>query len=226
MTDWLIATWSRLSWRGVLGTQAIGQLIAFLVTFEWGYFGESIHHRSLHYVAMAVYVLILPPLAIGADEAAGRGAPPRIVYPVLLIGNLLTAMAVAWSMQQLYCLWYGISLPETVRWNFPEASVHLSMYWTIALLAYMNKRAAERMLERVQGAELRRVQLDRQLVESRLATAEAQIDPKMLFSALARIKRGFEECAPEADTGLNELIQALRTALTRTTVVNSEGNGP
>jgi sensor histidine kinase YesM len=76
------------------------------------------------------------------------------------------------------------------------------------------------MLEGVRGAELRRVQLDQQLVESRLATAEAQIDPQMLFSALAQIKRGLEQGTPEAEVKLNQLIQTLRTALTRTIAVD------
>ena len=74
------------------------------------------------------------------------------------------------------------------------------------------------------GAELRRVQLDQQLVQSRLATAEAQIDPQMLFSALAQIKRGLEASQPHAEKQMNELIQTLRAALASTAAASSEGS--
>jgi sensor histidine kinase YesM len=90
----------------------------------------------------------------------------------------------------------------------------------------MNGRAAERMLEGVRSAELRRVKLDRQLVESRLATAEAQIDPQMLFGALAQIKHGLEESQPEAEKQLNDLIQTLRSALARTSAATIETQEP
>jgi len=66
--------------------------------------------------------------------------------------------------------------------------------------------------------------LDQQLVESRLATAEAQIDPKMLFGALAQIKQGLEESPLDAEKKLNDLIQTLRAALVRTRAVTTEGN--
>ena len=78
------------------------------------------------------------------------------------------------------------------------------------------------MLERVQAAELKRVQLEGQLIESRLAMAEAQVDPQMLFSALEEIRDGFSHSLPNADAKLDELVQHLRSALART--VKIDGN--
>jgi hypothetical protein len=83
----------------------------------------------------------------------------------------------------------------------------------------MNGRAADRMLEGVRSAELQRVKLDQQLMQSRLATAEALIDPQMLFGELAKIKHGFEDSQPDADRKLSDLIQTLRAALARTAAV-------
>jgi len=71
------------------------------------------------------------------------------------------------------------------------------------------------MLENFRNTELRRVQLERQLVDSRLATQEAQIDPAMLFDRLAHVKTGLEHGSEGAEEQLNELIQTLRTSLKR-----------
>jgi hypothetical protein len=73
-----------------------------------------------------------------------------------------------------------------------------------------------------QAGWLRRVQLEGQLIESRLATAEAQVDPQMLFSALAEIRDGFSRSSPDADAKLDDLVQQLRNALTRTRAVDGE----
>ena len=212
---YLRAVWSGVTWRRVLITQTLGQTAAFLASFEWGYFGEYIRHPSAHFVSMGIYLLVLLPLALAADEAIRRGAPPRYVYPGLLVGNAIIACAAAGATQALYCAWWAIPWPPQ-QWGFTEAGLHMSVYCALGLVVFINRRITDRTLEFVRGAELRRVQLDRQLIESRLATAEAQIDPQMLFGALARIKRGFEEGDPQAEQNLNDLIQTLRTALART----------
>ena len=67
--------------------------------------------------------------------------------------------------------------------------------------------------------ELKRVQVERQLIESRLAATQAQIDPRELFAALADIKARYQAAAPDADEKLDGLIQRLRTALARTVAV-------
>jgi nitrate reductase NapE component len=173
---------------------------------------------------MSAYALVLLPVAFCAEEAVTRGAKPIVMYSILLVFiNPLIAVAMAGAMQWLYCILFVVPWPPQ-RWGFTEAGSHFSVPCSLALLVYMNGRAADRMLEGVRGAELRRVQLDQQLVQSRLATAEAQIDPQMLFSALAQIKRGLEESQPHAEKQMNELILTLRAALASTAAASSEGS--
>ena len=225
MNRYLHAAWDSYTWRRVLFTQSLGFFVAYLTSLDWGYYGEYIHHVSIHYVTMSVYVFLLLPVAFCADEAVARGARPIVTSVVLLVVvNQLLAAAAAGATQWIYVTIYAIPWPSHT-WGFTEASGHFSVPCSLGLLIFMNGRAAERMLEGVRGAELRRVQLDQQLVESRLATAEAQIDPKMLFGALAQIKRGFEDSRPNAEKDLNDLIQTLRTALARTRDVTMEGDG-
>jgi hypothetical protein len=224
MNPYLRAAWNSYSWRRVSFTQFIGLVVACLTSLDWGYYGEYIHHLSIHYVTMSVYVFLLLPVAFCADEAIARGARPIVTYAILLlVVNQLLAAAVAGALQWLYVTIYAIPWPPNT-WGFTGASVHFSVPCSLGLLIFMNGRAAERMLEGVRGAELRRVRLDQQLVESRLATAEAQIDPKMLFGALAQIKRGLEDSRPNAEKDLDNLIQTLRTALARTRDATTEGD--
>jgi hypothetical protein len=105
---------------------------------------------------------------------------------------------------------------EAQRWKFISYAVDIALICAFGMVIFMNRRTAERMLERVQSAELKRVQLEGQLIESRLATAEAQVDPQMLFSELAEIRDAFSRSLPDADAKLERLVQHLRTALART----------
>jgi sensor histidine kinase YesM len=226
MNPYLRAAWNSYTWRRVLFTQAVAFSVAYLMALDWGYYGEYIHHVSIHFVTMSVYVFLLLPVAFCADEAVSRGARPIVTYAiVLIVVNQVLAAAVAGAMQWIYVTIYAIPWPPQ-KWGFTNASGHFSVPCSLGLLIFMNGRAAERMLESVRGAELRRVQLDQQLVESRLATAEAQIDPQMLFGALAQIKKGLEDSQPDAEKKLNDLIQTLRTALARTREVTTEAHEP
>jgi hypothetical protein len=221
--DYLAAVWSAMTWRRVLITQALGQTAAILTTLEWGYYGDFMHHRSLHFVCMSAYVLCLLPVALGAEEAIRRGARTRLVYPALLLVNPVLGCCVALVTLQLYLAWFHIPLlkgPDS--WGFVEGGIHMSVYTSFGLLIFMNQRTTDRMLEAVRGAELKRVELDRQLIESRLATAEAQIDPRLLLVVLADVKHGFERSEPDAERKLDDLIHTLRKALARTAAVNTE----
>jgi sensor histidine kinase YesM len=224
MNPYLLAAWNSYTWRRVLFTQFLGLIVAYLTSLDWGYYGEYIHHVSIHYVTMSVYIFLLLPVAFCADEAVARGARPIVTYAILLVVvNQLLAAAVAGAMQWIYVTIYAIPWPPST-WGFTVAGGHFSVPCSLGLLIFMNGRAAERMLEGVRAAELRRVQLDQQLVESRLATAEAQIDPKMLFGALAQIKRGLEDSRPNAEKDLDNLIQTLRSALARTRDATTDGS--
>jgi sensor histidine kinase YesM len=75
---------------------------------------------------------------------------------------------------------------------------------------------ADRILEHFRATELQRVNLEQQLIDSRVAATEAQIDPRRLFDDLARIRSEFAADSTEAEDSLNSLIHSLRAALART----------
>jgi sensor histidine kinase YesM len=218
--DCLRATWTALTWRKMLLMQALGQLAILIESTESHLFGTWIGHTSLHYASMVLNVLLTLPVALFADAAVERGAKPRYAYPIAIMMTLPIAGIASVSMLWVYVLIF--SLPRSDAWSQAviETSFHMYIYGAFVMLVYMNQRTADRMLENFRRATLRRVRLENQLVDSRLATAEAQIDPAMLFGALGDIKQAFERSAPEAEVELNTLIQSLRTALARTVAVH------
>jgi hypothetical protein len=216
----LRAVWSGITWRRVGLVLALGQLDPLQWSVGFQFPGVPFGKAHLEFAAAGVYSLLLLPVALYADEAMRRGARPGYVYAATLLINPVLGCMVACLVLRLYCFLYAIPLPEP-RWGFLIAGIDFSVFGALGLMAFFYRRAAVRIVENLRGAELRRVELDRQLVESRLATAEAQVDPQMLFSALAQVKRSLQEGVPEAAGRLDELIQTLRAALTRAVATTS-----
>jgi hypothetical protein len=222
MIDCLRATWQALSWRNLLLMEALGQLAIFLQSAESKLFGTWIGHPSEHYLSMLLNVLLIVPIALFADETVKRGARARYVYPAAVFSTIPVALLATIVIQRLYVAVFGIppGTPDLFWRSSIETGFDMYVYGAFGMLVFMNQRTADRMLENFRNAELRRVQLEQQLVESRLATAEAQVDPAMLFGALTNIKLAFEHDRPDAEEELNDLIQTLRAALARTVAVN------
>lgn len=76
-----------------------------------------------------------------------------------------------------------------------------------------SQRWRTRMLSALRTAELGRATSQQRLVEARLASLEARIDPDYLYHTLSRLERLYEDDPPAADYLLDELIAFLRNAL-------------
>jgi hypothetical protein len=166
------------------------------------------------FVLSAISCLVI---ILGAAEAASRGARLRYVnalaISILILSNfLMAAIALHYFPMQMSPPW----IPATMRWNSVIAfGLDQSAWSVLALIVFLNRRIAERMLQGVRQVEAQRLQQESELVESRLAAAQAQVDPRMLFSDLAQIRDKLKSDAPDADQQLDDLIQRLRSALAR-----------
>ena len=163
-------------------------------------------------------------IILAADEAVKRGARLRHVNILatlsLLFGNLL----IADIAQQYFAVEFAKPpAPPTLRWiSIIPFALNQSLWGVLALFVYLNRHIAERMLQGVQEAESQRVRQETELVESRLAAARAQVDPKLLFVDLAEIRDRLKIDTADADERLDALIHRLRSALARTDL----GGGP
>jgi hypothetical protein len=216
--------WRGMTWRRILFTQAIAALAVLVESFEGPPLGTWMGHPSLKCAAMSVTALFVLAMTLYADEFVNRGARARLVYPIAVLLAFPLAFVVTGMIEEIY--YAVLRLPRAVaaahRWVFVGTALDIALICAFGMVIYMNRRTAERMLERVQAAELKRIQLERQLIDSRLAMAEAQVDPQMLFSALAEIRDGFSSSLPNADAKLDELVQHLRSALARTAAVDGD----
>jgi hypothetical protein len=216
--------WRGMTWRRILLTQAVAALAVLVGSFEGPLLGAWMGHPSLQYVAMSVSALFLLPVTLYADEFVNRGAGARLVYPLTIFLAFPLAFVVTGAIEEIY--YAVLRLPraaaEAHRWVFISSAENIALICSFGMVIYMNRRTTERMLERVQAAELKRAQLEGRLIDSRLAMAEAQVDPQMLFSALAEIRDGFSRSLPNAGAKLDELVQHLRSAMARTAAIDDD----
>src|ERR1700683_769553 len=219
--------WRGMTWRRILLTQAIVSLAVLVESFEGPLLGAWMGHPSLQYAAISVSALFVLAMTLYADELVNRGVWARLVYPITVFLAFPLAFVVTGMTEEIY--FAVLRLPRAVaeahRWEFISTAENIAVICAFGMVIYMNRRTAERMLERVQAAELKRVQLERQLIDSRLAMSEAQVDPEMLLRALAEIRDGFNRSSPDADAKLDELVQQLRSALARSAAVDGNDSG-
>lgn len=103
-------------------------------------------------------------------------------------------------------------LGEPVKWT-GTLLYHLWLvlvFGGLATGAYFSWKRQARMLAVLRDAELSRERSQRELVEAKLATLRARIDPALLFQRMTTLERLYESEPAAADRLLDELIAYLR----------------
>lgn len=206
------AVWRAVTWKGLLVVQAFGLAFAVLWHLRHGA-SPPPHDLRSHFVSNAVSASLVMLAALGADEALRRRVRLWCAYPVALFAASAAAAIGQWCLQQ----WPAVAFPEAGSPLAAAVSTGLSVFTLggLAILAYINRQSAERVLQGVRAAELERVGVERRLIESRLAAAQAQIDPNAVFRQLAQIRNLYASARPGADESLEALIQELRASVPR-----------
>ena len=168
--------------------------------------------------------------ALAADEAVRRGARAWLAICVsLAAASILTALG-QWYIRGWFHLFTSVNQPgvrmAVQRTQIIFVAADVLIFGGFAMLAFLNRRTSQRILEGVRGAELRSVHLERQLTESRFAAARAQINPNVLFESLAEIRGLYSRAAPQADQRLDELIDRLQATVTSTTIPAESRRAP
>jgi hypothetical protein len=192
----------------------------YALVWALGVGADAPPHRLIgQFVNTALNATLIMFATLCADEAVERGAPARRAYLLAFLVVLVASGTLQWYLRD----WFGIRVPqnslspiEEQTFNMVVTALDVGIVGGIAMLAYLNRRTANRMLDGVRQVELRRLRQERELIESRLAAAEAKVDPQQLFSALDDIKARYVSAAPDAEARLDELIHQLRGALART----------
>jgi hypothetical protein len=204
------AVWRAVTWKKLLTVQALGLAFAVLWHLRHGVQPPP-HDLPAHIVSNAVGALFVMLAALAADEAVRRRVRLWCAYPAALLAAIGATTVVQWWLQSWPAVAFvGGGAPLTVA-----VSIGLNVFTLggLGLLAYTNRQSAERMLQGVRAAELEWVGVERRLIESRLAAAQAQIDPERVFRQLAEIRNLYAGARPGADERLEALIQELRASV-------------
>lgn len=166
------------------------------------------HDLLAHIVSNVVGVSLVMLAALAADEALCRRVRRWCAYPIALLAASAAAAIVQWWLQR----WPAVAFAEGSEPLMVAVAIGLNVFNVggLVMLAYVNRQSADRMLQGVRATELEHVRVERRLIESRLAAAQAQIDPEAVFQQLAEVRTLYARARPGADEKLETLIQGLR----------------
>jgi hypothetical protein len=192
---------SHLTWRALLVAALLAAATeARLLIGEWDPTLTVPRFVLVSAILMCESFLVLLAV-VGAEEAERRGVKTRRAFILALLAAccaiaLLRAAAPVWVKATIGPAYDGV--------------IEAWLYGGIAMIAYLNRRSAIRMLEGVRTAELNCVQSERILIDSRLAAFRAQIDQPAFFAAMTDIRNAYNQDLCDAGERLDALIQQLR----------------
>ena len=91
----------------------------------------------------------------------------------------------------------------------------VGIQWGTVLMVYLNRQIGRRILAGVRAGELARLQAERRLIASRLASAETEVEPQAIRRRLERLRDLYAMGNAEADCELERLIIELRESAAR-----------
>jgi hypothetical protein len=214
MRSFIRAVASSVTWRAVLLTQSLGVLFALTPWLEqWQH--TSPDYLTLKLIHQALAAAFLMFAAFAGDEAVRRGWSVWHAFFVVLLGAS-TAMAIAeWIItpMALFRDPHGL-LERTVSAFFGMGAV-----WGTALLVYLNRQSAARLLSSLRGDELERAQAERRLIAAGITAVEVQMDPAAVSRQLQGLRNLYVVNDPGAEACLESLINNLREKVARCTGV-------
>lgn len=203
-----------VTWRPVLITQGLGALFAladWLAQWhvQWHAAVQQSLVASLLRQSITAWLALLAALA--CDEAVRRGVP---VWRAFTIAVLCASGANVVGQRVIVS---GGQLHESVALARVNAFFDVGGIWGTAVMVYVNRRSAQRLLARIRGGELERVRAEQRLTASHLAAAEAQIDPAAVLRELADARDLYAGGHPGAEERIESLIAWLRDSVGRGT---------
>jgi hypothetical protein len=208
-----------VTWQRVLAAWLLGFALYLVRNFQNAAPTTPSNFTASGLIITNLGALLVLLAALSADEAIRRGARPWLVYLVFLVAaSILTAVG-QWYIRAWLHLYTAVNQPgipmPIQRTMMIFVACDVFMFGGFAMLAFLNRQSAQRILDGVRAAELRRLQLEQQLTESSMAITLAHIDPGTLFESLGEIRALYARSAPQADLKMDELIHRLQDAVTK-----------
>jgi hypothetical protein len=210
VVDFAIAVGRSVTWRAVVLTQSLG--LVFAIT----YWLETLGQRPKGYLLFTVVQegvsgLCVMLAALGGDEAVRRGwRVSRAFVVVTFCASLVAALAQLGLNTGLRLADPMAGLPRFLITFFGVGTM-----WGTALMVYLNRQSARRVLAGVRAGELARLRAEQRLITSRLAATETQVDPPAIRRRLERLRALYAAGSAGADAELERFITELRERAAR-----------
>jgi hypothetical protein len=217
MLGYLKAVLASVTWRSTATALCLGLTLDFL---RWTQ-GQGVAPRNFVFSGLVITTLgsLLVMLgALAANEAVRRGTRARFAYSLALLAASFGTAVGQWYIRGWFHFYTAMDQPGVPlavrRTMIIYVAVDVLIFGGLAILVYVNRRSAQQILDGVRAAELKRLQMEQRLTDSRLAAARSHIDPNVLFGELADIKNLYVHEAIDADAKLNALIKRLQATVT------------
>ncbi|HTB65461.1 MAG TPA: hypothetical protein VK727_04490 [Steroidobacteraceae bacterium] len=217
MTGFARAVAHAVTWRAVALTQSLG-LLYVLIRWLLALGPPARGYLSFLLVQEGASGLCVMLAALAGDEAVRRGwRVGRAFVAVTICASLVAALAQLGLDAALRITDPMAGLPRFVLTFFGVGTL-----WGTALMVYLNRQSARRILAGVRAGELARLRAEQQLIASRLAATETQVDPPAIRQRLERLRNLYATGSAGADAELERLITELRQRAARA-VAAAEG---
>ena len=220
----VIAAWRGLTWKYWVWTPIIALLLVIpnstSIRSNFGAFTERkgwylITPATIHLVAGYCFLLAVT----AAEASALRARRPWLPYLAAIVAAATLTAALAVPIRLLF----DISIFHFVKWNDVDANMvanrvvgavaHWLLTGGLLVFVYVRLRSERRARAAFARAELERSVASRQLLATRLATMQAQVEPRFLFNTLKHVDDLYESDEEAGERMLDHLIDYLRTAL-------------
>jgi hypothetical protein len=215
------AVLAEITWRRVLAAQLIAGLWLLFRYLNGRYFSSSQLPPTFVLSGIVIDELTAISLLIAllsAQEAVRRGGQRFLAYSLALLMASVFAAIVPWYVRQ----WLGLQVQVDVgnftfierKWmNMIFIGLDTLIYGAFITLVYTSRLRELEYIHMARTAELERAQRERDLTQSRLAEAQARLEPEAVLSTLGHIKALYERASPDAELALDDLVRQLRTKL-------------
>jgi sensor histidine kinase YesM len=193
-----------LAWSGFLNAT---QTSFWTRSFPWGPHLNGILTMQFNGFAVLLAVLV-------ADHAS----PPPLrrwwLYVLaVVIGSFVGSTLLWFVTQRLFEIRTSYEYPEPFDTYLYRHGTHAAEVCGMVTFIYVSRRWASARLAALRAVQLERADVEKRVLESRLAAMQARVEPQFLRNTLAQVEHLYDIDAQAADRVLKELIGYLRAAI-------------
>jgi len=174
----------------------------------------------------AVFPLLVGPIVLAGWAVADRADHSTLPRPLRQALALALSASVAVALVPALLNAAGLGMPreytiDSKTYAFPGWAMFLESWLTVSIYSALSiavlefRRRRERCRQVLEAALTEQTHLSRQLLESRLAAMQAQVEPQFLFDSLVDVQATYDRDAQVGALAMDRLINYLRVALPR-----------